>query len=87
MDREEKPVGTAGDVVDQIFALPFHAQLGVLRTIAPQIVGCLEPEQREGFMRDLSREIEIVARGGAPYDVRPDHPSHERVGGEEQPGA
>jgi hypothetical protein len=86
MAEKHKPSESVTEVVNHIFELPFDAQLGVLRTIAPQIIGCLQGEQREGFMRDLEEEIENVARGGPPYDVRPDKPSHMRPP-EEQPGA
>lgn len=76
MDDRRKPSESVKEVVDHIFELPFEAQLGVLRTIAPQIISCLQGDEREGFLRDLNDEIENVDQGGAPYDVRPDHPSH-----------
>ena len=85
MDGKGKPTESVKQVVDHIFELPFEAQLGVLRTIAPRIIVCLQGEEREGFLRDLNDEIESVDRGGPPYDVRPDKPSHLRP--EEQPEA
>ncbi len=59
-------------VVDHLLALPTDAQLGVLRTCAPQIVASLDAHSRDGFMRDLLHEIERAIAGGEPYDVRPD---------------
>lgn len=76
MEGKHKPSETVKDVVDHVFELPFDAQLGILRTIAPRIIARLGDEQRDGFLRDLNLEIEIVVEGGAPYDVRPDRPSH-----------
>lgn len=59
-------------VIDHLLALPTDAQLGVLRTCAPQIIASLDAHSRDGFMRDLNEEIERAIAGGEPYDVRPD---------------
>jgi hypothetical protein len=76
MEGNREPSQAVTEVVDRILELPFDAQLGVLRTIAPQLIGRLGDLEREGFLRDLNLEIETVVEGGAPYDMRPDRPSH-----------
>lgn len=59
-------------IVDHLLALPTDAQLGVIRTCVPQIIASLDAHSRDGFLRDLNREIENAIAGGEPYDVRPD---------------
>ncbi|MEW5855204.1 MAG: hypothetical protein AB2A00_40885 [Myxococcota bacterium] len=58
------------ELVDRIFALPFEAQLGLLRTLAPRIIACLDDEQRHGFRRDLEKDILRATRGESTYDIR-----------------
>lgn len=63
--------GIVVDIVNDLLQLPFEAQLGVLRTIAPKIIHQLDKNTREGFLRDLNEEIERADRGEEPYDIRP----------------
>lgn len=72
MERQETIIGSAEEsrlpvqeVVDTVMKLPFETQMGILRALAPQIIGCLEGEQRDAYVRDLNEEIAKVA-GGAP---------------------
>ncbi len=54
------PQPSAGEsvtkLVEQIFQLPFHAQLGVLRMIAPKILGAMDARDRKNFLSTLSSE-------------------------------
>jgi uncharacterized protein (DUF2267 family) len=61
---------SAPELVDDFFALPRSAQLGVLRTIAPRLLAQLDATEREGFVRDLNREISLANEGHEVYDVR-----------------
>jgi hypothetical protein len=45
------------DIIDHVLHLPFHAQLSVLRMIAPRILGAMDARDREGFMSDLRTEL------------------------------
>ena len=58
------PPMSAGDSVtgmlDQIFQLPFHAQLGMLRMIAPRILGAMDARDRESFMNALRADIDTM---------------------------
>jgi uncharacterized protein (DUF2267 family) len=70
----EKPPDPRADVIGLVSAieqLPFAAQLGVLRTIAPKIIARMEEDERGGFIRDLNSEIERAERGEPAYDIRP----------------
>jgi hypothetical protein len=71
--RQREPVE---EVVEDVFTLPFEAQLGVLRTIVPKILSCLQGEQRKGFVRDLNEETRKAERGEPSYDVRTNIPTH-----------
>ncbi|MFZ5472232.1 MAG: DUF2267 domain-containing protein [Myxococcota bacterium] len=52
-----RPSEPLSGIVGDLLQLPFDAQLGVLRTIAPKIISRLSREAREGFLRDMNREI------------------------------
>jgi hypothetical protein len=71
-ERQNHPTESLQEVIDHIFELPFEAQLGVLRTIAPKILGRMRPDEREGYLRDLNEEILRADRGEPTYDARPD---------------
>ena len=71
------PQEATGRAVDELQQLPRDAQLGVVRTVVPQLLRDLPLEQRAGYLRDLVAEIEGTLSGQAPYDVRPDAPSHQ----------
>jgi hypothetical protein len=45
------------ELVEMIFQLPFHAQLGVMRMIAPRILGAMDARDRENFMSTLRSEM------------------------------
>ncbi|HSP81477.1 MAG TPA: hypothetical protein VLQ93_23365 [Myxococcaceae bacterium] len=70
---------SVSEVVDHIFQLPFRAQLGVLRTIAPKILGAMDARDRAGFLRALGEELAKAEAGEPTYDVRP--PSEQDVPG------
>lgn len=69
-------------LVDRILELPVDVQLGIARTVVPRALASLDEGEREGFLRDLRREIDEQARGERSYDLRPgyshDHPHHTR---------
>lgn len=70
-----RPIESAQDVVNDIFAMPVDAQLGILRTVVPKILARLKGPQLEGFLRDLQDEIDKADRGEPSYDMRTDVPS------------
>lgn len=72
----EERRGLIADIVTDLLKLPFDAQLGILRTIAPKIIHRLEANSREGFLRDLSEEIDRADRGEDTYDIRPSDQRH-----------
>lgn len=55
---------SAGDsvtgMIDQVFQLPFHAQLGMLRMIAPRILAGMDARDRESFISSLRADIETM---------------------------
>lgn len=53
----EEQTYSAREVANLVLRLPQAAQLGVLRFVAPEIVGRLQGEQREGYLRDLLHAI------------------------------
>lgn len=69
-DRRQGPAESADKVLDDIYRLPFDAQLGVVRTVVPKLIARLQGEQREGFIRDLNEEIKKAERGEPSYDAR-----------------
>jgi uncharacterized protein (DUF2267 family) len=72
--QHEREPEHAQELVDRVLALPFHTQLGLLRTIVPRILGRLEGEACGGFLRDLNDEIERWHRGEPAYDIRASEP-------------
>jgi len=77
--RRLSPQEAMGRFVDEFEQLPRSAQLGIVRTTVPQLLVGMPVEERAGFLRDLVAEIEETLGGAAPYDVRPDAPSHQPV--------
>jgi protease I len=73
-ERQGRPTESVPDIVSHIFELPFDAQLGVLRTIAPKILCRMAKDEISGYLRDLNDEIERAVRGEPTYDVRPKTP-------------
>lgn len=64
------PYLETAELADHILTLPRDAQLGILRTVAPRVLGHLDPAEREGFLRDLEAEIVTQSQGGDTYDIR-----------------
>lgn len=54
---------TVTALIEQIFQLPFQAQLGVMRMIAPRILGAMDARDQEMFMNDLRMELESQVTG------------------------
>ncbi|WNG49692.1 hypothetical protein F0U60_40415 [Archangium minus] len=48
-------------VVERIFQLPFQAQLGVMRMIAPRILGSMDARDQESFLNDLRSELSTMS--------------------------
>ncbi len=40
-------------IIDQVFELPFHAQLGVMRMIASRVLGMMDARDREKLLNEL----------------------------------
>ncbi|QRK08702.1 hypothetical protein JQX13_00480 [Archangium violaceum] len=49
------------EVVEHIFHLPFQAQLGLMRMIAPRILGAMDARDQESFLNDLRSELSTMA--------------------------
>jgi len=45
------------ELIERMTQLPFHAQLGVMRMMAPRILGVMDARDRELFLNDLRREL------------------------------
>ncbi len=82
-DDKPPPGRSAGEsvsvTVDHIFQLPFRAQLGVLRTIAPKILGAMDARDRAAVLHALGVDLAKAEAGEPTYDVRP--PSEQDVPG------
>ncbi|MFY0565113.1 hypothetical protein ACN28E_14830 [Archangium lansingense] len=50
-------------LVEQLFQLPFQAQLGVMRMIAPRILGAMDARDQEAFINDLRMEVDSEGTG------------------------
>lgn len=48
-------------IMERIFALPFDAQLAMLRLVGPQVIGWLDAEGQQAFLEMLA---DAVARAG-----------------------
>jgi hypothetical protein len=57
------------ELVERIFQLPFHAQLGVMRMIAPRILGALDARDRENFMSTLRSELSAEGTDAGHLDM------------------
>jgi hypothetical protein len=57
------------EVVELIFQLPFHAQLGVMRMIAPRILGAMDARDRENFMSTLRSELSAEGTEASPMNT------------------
>lgn len=54
---------TVTALVEQIFQLPFQAQLGVMRMISTRILGAMDARDQEMFMRGLRMELDSHMTG------------------------
>ncbi len=45
------------ELIERMTQLPFHAQLSVMRMMAPRILGVMDARDRELFLNDLRREL------------------------------
>jgi hypothetical protein len=58
----DTPQQSAGEsvtkIIDQVFELPFHAQLSVMRMIASRVLGAMDSRDRESFLNGLRMEVE-----------------------------
>jgi hypothetical protein len=54
---------TVTALVEQIFQLPFQAQLGVMRMIASKILGAMDARDQEMFMKGLRMELDSQVTG------------------------
>ena len=58
MGMGQQGVGEAVmELIERMTQLPFHAQLSVMRMMAPRILGVMDGRDREIFLKDLRREL------------------------------
>ena len=58
MGMGQQGVGEAVmELIERMTQLPFHAQLSVMRMMAPRILGLMDARDREIFLNDLRREL------------------------------
>ncbi|MFE8596208.1 hypothetical protein [Archangium violaceum] len=58
MDTSQASAGeSVTKIIDQVFELPFHAQLSVMRMIASRVLGAMDARDREGFLNGLRMEM------------------------------
>lgn len=65
-----------GTLVERIFALPFDAQLALLRAAAPQILGWLDSEGQAAFLHDLMDRLARAASGELAIEPPPGVPTY-----------
>ncbi|KFA92688.1 hypothetical protein [Archangium violaceum] len=59
MDSSQTSAGeSVTKIIDQVFELPFHAQLSVMRMLASRVLGAMDARDREGFLNGLRMEME-----------------------------
>ena len=67
------------ELIEHVFQLPFHAQLSMIRMMAPRVLGVMDARDQEIFMADLRRELESMMMGeertGTPITDEQDIPS------------
>lgn len=57
-------------LADRIFAMPFDEQIALLRTLVPQVLGCLSESERAPLLESLADEAERAYQGELTFDVR-----------------
>jgi hypothetical protein len=53
-------------VIDQIFQLPFQAQLSVMRMMASRVLGAMDARDQEMFLKELRLELDGMAGEDTP---------------------
>jgi hypothetical protein len=48
-------------ILDQLFQLPFHAQLSVMRMMASRVLGAMDARDQEQFLKELRTELDKMA--------------------------
>jgi hypothetical protein len=51
-------------IMDMILQLPFHAQLSVMRMMAPRVLGAMDARDLDNFLRDLRSELSTSMEPG-----------------------
>lgn len=51
-------------VIDQLFQLPFQAQLSVMRMMASRVLGAMDARDQEKFLVELRSELDTMAGQG-----------------------
>jgi hypothetical protein len=65
MDMQPPSAGeSVTRIMDMIFQLPFHAQLSVMRMMAPRVLGAMDARDLDNFLRDLRSEISTSMEPG-----------------------
>lgn len=57
-------------IIDQVFELPFHAQLGVMRMIATRVLGMMDARDRENLLNGLRMEHATEDKGVENSEAR-----------------
>jgi hypothetical protein len=64
MDMEQQDVGEAVmELMERVFQLPFHAQLSMMRMMAPRILGVMDARDRENVLNELREELTSMMSG------------------------
>lgn len=50
-------------IIEQLFQLPFHAQLSVMRMLASKVLGAMDAMDQEKVLRDLRMELDTMMSG------------------------
>ena len=66
--RQRSAGESVTEIVEMIFQLPFHAQLGVMRMIAPRILEAMDARDRETFMSTLRSEMGAEGTEASPMN-------------------
>jgi hypothetical protein len=53
-------------IIDQLFQLPFQAQLSVMRIMASRVLGAMDARDQELFLKELRAELDKLADADTP---------------------
>ncbi|MFL5358463.1 hypothetical protein [Archangium sp.] len=53
-------------IIDQLFQLPFQAQLSVMRMMASRVLGAMDARDQEMFLKELRMELDKMAGEDTP---------------------